>query len=293
MKTARKNGMRGKTRSTRHARKSIFRRKGLNAQKIRTFLVRSWWVLRGAAAGALVLVILYGGYLGVDKMIVSSYLAVKDIQVSGCIQIEPERLINLSGVRPGEPLVRVDIMSVRQRLLTHPVVKDVSVVRELPDTLRILVVERMPAAAVLGGGFAIVDGEGVVLSREDVFSGEFPVITGIENIPSPGVVADEAVFALEVIEEMVSSGFPERERISEVRINNQRLLVFLTGSGTMLVFPRRNVSGALERLKRFIQAGVFDSAAPGYDLRFEGRVVALPESTVKKESPGKNSFAGG
>ncbi len=293
MKRGRKSAAWGKSRSARSARKNTFRRKGLNAQKIRDVMIRSWWVLRGAAAGVLVLLVLYGGYLGVEKMIASEYLAVRDIQVLGCNRIEPGRLVDLSGVHTGEPLVRVDIMKVRERLLAHPVVKDVSVVRELPGTLRILVVERTPAAAIFNEGFATLDDEGVVLSRENNFSGEYPVITGIENIPHPGRVAVEAVPALEAIKKMASSGFPEREKISEVRISSQRLLVFLTGSGTMLVFPRQDLPGALARLSRFIQAGVFDASAPGYDLRFDGRVIALPGSMVGKENPGKNSFAGG
>lgn len=293
MRLARKKGMREKTRQGRPARKSSFKRKGIDGQKVRTFFVRSWWVLRGAAAGSLVLGILYGGYLGVERMISSPYLAVKDIQVQGCRQIEAESLVRLSGVRPGEPLVRVDIARVRERLLVHPVVKDVSVVREMPDTIRILVVERTPAAAILDGGFSIVDAEGMVLARQEIFGGQLPVITGVGAVPDPGRVAAKAVGALRAIDQMASSGFPERERISEVRVKGERLLVFLTGGGTMLVLPSRDVAGALSRLARFIQAGVFDPEAPGYDLRFAGRVVALPESSVEKGKRGKNSFAGG
>jgi len=293
MRAARKSSSNGKSRESRTPRRSALKRKGFNGQKIRAFFLRSWWVLRGAAGGILVLALLYGAYLGVERMIASPYLGVKDIQVSGCVRVDPKDLVSFSGVHAGDPLVKVDLDDVRERLLSHPVVKDVSVARELPDTLRIHVVERTPAAALFDGAFLILDSEGVVLSRREVFAGDLPVITGIKGVLEPGDAAGEAEGALEAIEKMTSMGFPERERISEVRVSGQRILVFLTGSGTMLVLPRQDISGALGRLTRFVRSKGFDAAAPGYDLRFDGRVVALPDSSEKKDSKNKNTFAGG
>ena len=293
MRAARKSSSNWNSRGSMTTRRSVLKRKGFNGQKIRAFFLRSWWVLRGAAGGVLVLALLYGGYLGVERIIASPYLGVKDIQVSGCVRVEPKALVSFSGIYAGEPLVKVDLENVRERLLSHPMVRDVSVARELPDTLRIHVVERTPAAALFDGGFLILDSDGVVLSRQEFFAGDLPVITGIVAALEPGEVAREAEGALEAIEKMTSMGFPEREGISEVRVCGQRVLVFLTGSGTMLVLPRQNISGALGRLARFVGAGGFDAAAPGYDLRFDGRVVALPDNSEKKDSKDKNTFAGG
>ena len=277
----------------RSVRKTAVKRKSRSGIKIRPLIVRSWWAFRGAMAGSLVLALLYAGFLGVEKVISFPSLAVKAIEVTGCRGVDPDGLVLLSGMRLGDPLLKVDLKKVRARLLSHPVVKNVSVVRELSGTLRITIEERTPAAALMNRDFALVDEEGIVLSHPASYSGNYPVITGITSIPEEGKVAHEAVAALEVLREMISSGFPDGGRISELRISPDRFLVSLTGSGTLLVLPRGNVPAAMLRLSRFVKSGHFDVRAPGYDLRFEGRVVALPERTVANGSPGGIPFAGG
>ena len=290
MKIIRKNPRKVMDRSVR---KKMFKRKSRNGVKTRTLIVRSWWALRGVAAGFLILVLLYWGYLGVEKVIAFPFLAVKVIEVKGCQEIDSNSVVLLFGVRLGEPLLRVDLKKVRDRLLTHPVIKDAFVVRELPDTLRITIEERTPAAALMGRDFALVDIEGVVLSYPAAYTGNYPVITGVTSIPEVGDVALEAVPALEAMRDMISSGFPGKERISELRVCGERFLVSLTGSGTLLVLPRGKVPAALARLTQFVKSGFFDVRAPGYDLRFDGRVVALPERTVASENPGRISLLGG
>jgi len=290
MRTTRKKPGRVMDRSVR---KKAVKLKNRSGVKIRPLIIRSWWALRGVVAGSLILGLLYTGYLGVEKVISFSSLAVKTIEVEGCRGVDPDRLVLLSGMRLGDPLLKVDLKKVRARLLSHPVVKDVSVVRELPGTLRITIEERTPAAALMNRDFALVDREGVVLSHPASYSGNYPVITGIVSIPEEGKVASEAVAALEALGEMISSGFPDGGRISELRISPDRFLVSLTGSGTLLVLPRKNVPAAMARLGRFVESGHFDIQAPGYDLRFEGRVVALPERKVANGSQRGIPFAGG
>ncbi len=274
-------------------RKKVVIKRTRSGVKTRILFVRSWWALRGVAAGTLILALMYGGYLGVEKVIASPSLTVKVIEVEGCRGIDPDILIRLSGARPGEPLLRVDLRKVRARVLTHPVVKNASVVRKLPDTIRITIEERTPAAALLDRDFALVDMEGVVLSHPAAFTGEYPVITGVTPVPEAGNVALEAVAALTVMKDIISSGLPGVETISELHVSKERILVFLTGTGTLLVFPRGEAPAALGRLARFVKSGFFDARAPGYDLRFDGRVVALPERTGSRENPGDISLAGG
>jgi cell division septal protein FtsQ len=277
----------------RPARKKTVRKKEASRVKVRALALRSWWALRGIAAGFLVLTLLYAGYLGLEKAILFPSLAVRTIEVEGCRAVDPDSLVQRSGMRVGEPLLKVDLKKVRARLITHPVLKDASVVRELPGTLRILVQERTPAAALMNREFALVDMEGVVLSRQVPYTGNYPIITGVKQIPEEGKVAPEAVAALEVMKDIILSGFPDGGRISELSIAPDRFLVSLTGSGTLLILPRRNVPEAMGRLHRFVESGHFDIQAPGYDLRFKGRVIALPERNVARGTPRGAPFAGG
>jgi len=250
----------------------------------RQYLIRGWWILRGAAAGALVLVALYGAYLGFGKVSELESLSVKTIEVDGCQEVRPESIRRLSGVGEGDPLLRVDLKRVRQRVITHPRVKDATVVRELPNTLRISVHERISAAVILDRQFALVDAEGVVLSILASYPEGFPLITGVSEPLEPGRMIAGAVPAMKVLRTISSSGFIGPERISELRVDGDTVQVSLMNSGTVLVLGHGDTGTQAKKLARLMEAGVFDARSAGYDLRFDGRVVGMAEgkSDVKR-----------
>lgn len=268
-------------------------RKNKNDARTRTLIVRSWWVLRGIAAGFLALALIYVFYIGTGKVITLPALAVKTIHVEGFRGIDSEDVVRMSGIRIGQPLLRIDLKEVRGRVIRHPVVRDAAVVRELPDTIRIAIEERTPAAVVMDRDFSFVDMEGVVLSHSTVYTGDFPIITGVNSIPGTGKVALEALPALDAMRDLTSSGFLSADKISELRISSEQLLVSLTGNGTLLILPRGDVNAAFMKLARFMERGLFDARAPGYDLRFEKRIVVMPERTVSSSGMGTIPLAGG
>lgn len=257
------------------------------------YLRRSWWVLRGAAAGAVVLAVLYGAWLGLGKLTGLESLSVRTIAVDGCLGVRPDNIRSLAGVVKGDPLLRVDLKEVRRKVLAHPSVKDATVVRELPDTLRISVQERVPAAAVLGREFALVDAEGVVISLHTFYPEGHPVITGVSEVPEPGRMILQARPALEVLRNISQSGLMGPERISEIGIAGDLVRVSLVGSGTVLVLAHDNAKAQVKRLARLMEAGAFDTRLAGYDLRFEGRVISVPERETYESGESVHSPAGG
>jgi cell division septal protein FtsQ len=286
-----------RTRKTKTRRKPSVKRtsawKDRRGARLKTFFVRSWWVLRGVAAGTAMLGLVYTAYIGTGKVVAHPALSIKTIQVEGCRLIDSESIIRISGLKVGQPLLRIDLKEVRDRVVRHPVVKDATVVRELPDTLRITVLERTPAAAVMGREFAVVDRDGVVLYHPPAYTDKYPVITGITSVPGVGKVVMDALPALEAMEKLATAGFLGADSISELNTSGKRLLVSMTGSGTLLVLPRGGVQDALLRLARITEAGLFDTGTPGYDLRFQGRVVVMPERIVSGEELRGSSLAGG
>lgn len=257
------------------------------------YLRRGWWIFRGAVAGALVLGVLYGAYLGFGKVVGLESLSVRIIEVDGCQEVQPERIRRLTGVMKGDPLLRVDLKEVRRKVITHPWVEGATVVRELPDTLRISVKERSPIAVVLGREFALVDAEGVVLSLHASYPEGYPVITGISESREPGRMIMEAQPAMEVLRNISRSGLIGTERISELSVEGKLVQVSLTGSGTVIVLEHGNTDAQMIKLARLMEAGVFDARSAGYDLRFEGRVIGMAER--KHDSSGESgvSPAGG
>ena len=68
-KMGKTRGKAGKAMGKAGKRKSAVKRKS-SASKTATakhYMVRTWWILRGAAVGVILLVLLYGGYLGVGR----------------------------------------------------------------------------------------------------------------------------------------------------------------------------------------------------------------------------------
>jgi cell division protein FtsQ len=89
------------------------------------------------------------------------------------------------------PLALVDAGAIRRRLLQFGWVKDARVLRRLPDTLVIDIVERKPAALWQSQGqLALIDSEGVVLDRVPVDKmPDLPLLIG------PGANAQEQELA--------------------------------------------------------------------------------------------------
>ncbi|MDF1535827.1 MAG: FtsQ-type POTRA domain-containing protein [bacterium] len=270
-------------------RPSVKGKKPVNTGAVtRHYVVRTWWVLRGTVLGAVFLGVLYGGYLGVLRFVGLESLSVKNITIEGCRKMSPESILTLSGVNRGEPLLKVDLAEVRARVLRHPAVRDATVVRELPDTLRISVQERSPVAALMGYDYSLVDAEGVVVERVPVYPGGYPLITGSAGSAQPGRKAAETLPALEVLGRLTASGLVGADRISELMTGEDTVRVSLMGSGTVLVFSKKNIQAQVGRLARLVEAGAFDPRSAGYDLRFEGRVIGMAE---KKEHAGSGRTA--
>lgn len=268
-------------------------KKKRSGASVRFVLRRTWWILRGAAAGTLVLGLLYGAYLGFEKAARLESLSVKFVEVEGCRDVTPQSIERLAGVGKGDPLLKIDLKEVRRKVVSHPSVSDATVVRELPDTLRISVKERVPAAVVLGRRFVLVDGEGVAMAVLDSYPEGYPVITGVSDPVEPGWVVAGAKPALEILQSISRSGLLGPEKISELGVEGKLVRVSLMGSGTVLVMEQGATAGQVERLARLMESGFFDNRLPGYDLRFEGRVIGMPER--KFDTPGESgiSHAGG
>lgn len=278
-----------RTRSGKPAKRVSAIKKKRTSPPVRQYLTRCWWILRGAVVGALALVVLYGAYLGAGKIIGLDSLSVKIIDVSGCQNIQPDSIRRLTGILEGDPLLKVNLKKVRRKVVSHPWVKDATVVRELPDTLRISVQERVSAAVILGREFALVDSEGVVLSVHASYPEGYPVITGITESLEAGRMIMEAQPAMEVLRNISRSGFIGPERISELVMDGNLVRVSLMGSGTVLVLRKGDTDNQMKKLVRLMEAGVFDARSAGYDLRFKDRVISMPEK--KHDAFGESGFS--
>ncbi len=269
---------RGKPLSKRTTKRKSSVKSRTSRRSIREKAARTWWILRGVLAGLFLVALAYGGWIGIDEIVRHPSLAVKQIIVEGCEGILPERIIKISGVRKGMPLLKIRIQAVRERVVSHPYARDAVVVRQLPDTIRIQIKERQAVAVVLGNGFTLIDDQGVALSTSVKYPGGYPLVSGISGKWPPGERIIEALPALRLLSALSAKGLIRADKISEINLEEDRLVkVFLTEAGTAFIVTPDNTDEDLERLGRFIASNSFETGAAGYDFRFEGRVIKLPE----------------
>jgi cell division protein FtsQ len=138
-----------------------------------------WRVLFPAALAA--------GVLGAAAWVVlfSSVLGVREVVVTGNAVLGADEVRRAAAVPDGEPMARVDLDEVRDRVAALRQVESAAVERGWPRTLRIRVVERTPVAAVpLGGRAALVDRYGVVVELRGSAPAGLPVLR--VGRPGPG-----------------------------------------------------------------------------------------------------------
>jgi len=102
---------------------------------------------------------------GADWVASHEAFRIETVSVSGLRFVKEEDLMAYAGDPTGSSIFRLDVDAMAERINTHPWVKDVSVRRELPDKVRVDVLERVPLAlAVTPDGEFLVDGDGWVLA---------------------------------------------------------------------------------------------------------------------------------
>ena len=95
----------------------------------------------------------------------SRLLAVRSVVVTGTRLVPQSEVLAVAGIRLGTPLIRVNPAQVAARVETIRQVQNAQVTRSWPDRVVIAVRERTPALAVTvpGGGFDLVDPDGVIV----------------------------------------------------------------------------------------------------------------------------------
>jgi cell division protein FtsQ len=98
----------------------------------------------------------------------SPLLAVRSVVVSGTRLVPRSEVLAVAGVKPGTPLIRVNLGQVEARVGTIRQVRNAQVTRSWPNRLVIVVRERTVALALPafgGDGYDLVDAGGVVVQR--------------------------------------------------------------------------------------------------------------------------------
>ena len=139
-----------------------------------------WWSIRAGhvdrvAATALERIVALSARLGLE---------VGEVLVVGRQETDRDALLSALGTGRGAPILAFDVEAARTRIEELPWVRTASVERLLPGTILLTVEERRPLALWQHDGqFALIDYEGVVITRDDfAHHGDLMVVVG-EDAP--------------------------------------------------------------------------------------------------------------
>lgn len=189
----------------------------------------------------------------------SPVLTVRSVQVQGGRSGTSDAVLALAAVPQGQPLARVDVQAVADRLRGMAELRSVTVVRSWPATIRIDVQERSPVALVdAPDGLWLIDGSGVRFAQVTDAPPGLPVLEVAR--PVPGDRATEA--ALQVVQAL-----PERIRTRVSRVSAQTadsVVLHMSGGRTISWGDAQDSAAKAEALDLvFGQPGMFfDVSSP-------------------------------
>ncbi len=165
-------------------------------------------------------------------------MKLQKILVAGRRGLEHDELLDLMGVIENEPMLRLDLHAIRDRLMAHPAIRDASVRYMEPDTLMVTLEERLPM------GIWIDEGLPKLFSHDGHELGVMEI--DHEDLPRfAGAGAPEA--ASELMNMLLD--YPEiGKRLSlAIRIGHRRWNLRLD-SGLEILLPESRMAEALARI---------------------------------------------
>ena len=222
-----------------------------------------------------------------------SSLRIKQIKIEGNRIVGENEILQLTQVPMNSFLYQVDLTAIQRNVMSHHYIKNAVVERNLPNSIHIQIVERVPIAIVNRSETMYVDEDGVVLPRSishRLF--DLPVISGISESEALGlgsiIKQSDVIEALQLLAVTKTVNRPMYHNISEVQVRNGGdLVVYSTESGVPIIFGRGELPGKLVRLETFWNTVVRTRGAQQLqyiDLRYQDQIIARwnPQPSVAK-----------
>lgn len=220
--------------------------------------------MAGAAALVLSLALLAGaGYEGQHYLLHDDRFEVAGssaIQIEGISHLTRAQLLSVFGEDVDRNIFTVGLAQRRAELERLPWVEHATVMRLLPDRLRISIVERTPVAFVRQGSkIGLVDRTGVLLDMDDDDNAprateshySFPVVTGVSEDDPFSVRAARMKIYLKFTRDLDASKESISTRLSEVDLSNPEDVKALIPDHGTEILVHFGDTDYLERYRKF------------------------------------------
>jgi cell division protein FtsQ len=213
-----------------------------------------------------------------------------DIAISGLENVTRAQVMEVMGGDIGRNIFFVPLSQRKAQLEQIPWVQSASVMRFVPNRLKIEIHERAPVAfARVGSKIMLVDASGILMDLPQHKSYSFPVIVGMgQNEPRSTREARMALYD-DLISQLDAGGGRYSQELSEVDLNDPEDVKVLASGPDGEVLIHLGSSDYLSRYKTYVshvqewrqQFSKIDSV----DLRYDRQIVVNPDMGGIKTAP--------
>ena len=207
-----------------------------------------------------------------------------DIEIAGLSNVTRSQVMEVMGEDIGRNIFFVPLAQRKKQLEQIPWVESASLMRFVPNRVRIEIHERQPAAfARVGSKISLIDSSGVLMdlpvTNRKRFS--FPVVLGMSFAEPQSARAERMKTYSRLIAELDSGGAHYSQNVSEVDLSDPEDIKVLANDAGGEVLVHLGSADFLERFKIYIghvqqwrqQFARLDSV----DLRYEHQIVVNPD----------------
>lgn len=216
---------------------------------------------------------------GTNYMLSPNTLPIKHVKVEGVFnrlsQTELKKNV-VNNIQGGFFNINVD--KVRLALLNMPWVKDVTVKRVWPDSLKVVVNEQIPSAR--WGVLGLLNESGVFFSPADTtIPNDLPLLFGPANSEA------KLLNRYREIQEKLQS-LPFRLNVSSVTLNDRRAWSFDLENDIRIIIGRYSFDDRLDRFLKFIPTLIPDGInnIESVDLRYSNGLSVLSKNNINISS---------
>ena len=217
-----------------------------------------------------------------------------NLEIRGTQNVTRNQVLEVMGADIGRNVFFVPLADRKKQLEDIPWVESASVMRLLPDRLRVEIKERTPLAfAQIGSRVALIDASGVVMdmppTRQTHYS--FPVITGMQEAEPLSTRAARMKIYAALIRDLDSEGGNYSQALSEVDLSDPEDVKIIVPDAEGAVLVHMGASDFLRRYKTFLaHVGEWRQQVPGQkldsvDLRYEGQIIVNPDKKLAPSPP--------
>ncbi len=248
------------------------------------FATRIWFWSKCSLAATVIAGLVWSSYTLVLLVRRTDYFSVRTIEITGHVTLSRQDMMYYLAIPPDATLFELDLARMGLRLERHPLIEQVTVRRQLPDTLHVAVQERVPRLVVMSGDQrVVVDREGVVLRSVAEQDGDLPQLMLNESKALAAGMRLQLLSvrrSLDVIQAHAATPMAGILRLKSCTVDESGTSHWrVEPDAFVLRVGEGDVASQLKRLPpvlRYLRR--HDLAARTVDVSYRKRVVIIPES---------------